>query len=84
VVAPCLADARKRGDCRILVAPDHITSIRSKTHAGGPVPFVLWGKGVEPNGLTAYSEAEAAKAGVLYPDGHRLVPDMIQAKTLPR
>lgn len=82
VVAPCLAAARSRGDVRVLIAPDHITSLASRTHAGGPVPFVLWGPGIRPNGLRAYNETEAARAGVLYPEGHTLVPAMIREQEI--
>ncbi|MFP6584539.1 MAG: cofactor-independent phosphoglycerate mutase, partial [Candidatus Hydrogenedentota bacterium] len=77
VVAPCMAFARDCGDCRVVIGPDHITSIDSRTHAGGPVPFILFGPGVESNHLDHYSEDEAAKAGVLYPEGHTLIPSMI-------
>lgn len=77
VVAPCMDFARKRGDCRVVIGPDHITSIASRTHAGGPVPFILFGPGVESNGLEFYSESESAKAGVLFPEGHTLIPTMI-------
>jgi 2,3-bisphosphoglycerate-independent phosphoglycerate mutase len=77
VVKPCMDFARARGDVRVIIGPDHITSIASRTHAGGPVPFILYGPGIESNGLSCYSEEEAAKAGVLYPDGHTLIPSMI-------
>jgi 2,3-bisphosphoglycerate-independent phosphoglycerate mutase len=65
-----------------LIAPDHITSLASRTHAGGPVPFVLVGPGVRHNGLNAYNETEAARAGVLYPEGHTLAPAMIREKEI--
>jgi hypothetical protein len=35
---------------------------------------------VASNGFGCYSEAEAAKAGVLFPDGHALVPRMIDPR----
>jgi 2,3-bisphosphoglycerate-independent phosphoglycerate mutase len=73
VVAPCLAWAERRGDTRVLVAPDHFTLISTKTHAGGPVPFALYGPGVPASGQTAYSEGVAATSGILIRDGHRLV-----------
>jgi len=82
VVAPCLAYARERGDVRVLVAPDHVTALSTKTHAGGPVPFALCGPGIKPNGATCYSEPEGAKAGVLFPDGHELLPTMIQVVSI--
>ncbi len=82
VVSPCLEHARAMGDCRVLVAPDHVTSLSTRTHAGGPVPFALCGPGVGQNGRSAFSEEEGAKSGVLYPNGHELVVDMITKESI--
>ena len=82
VVKPCMDFAKARGDVRVMIGPDHITSIDSRTHTGGPVPFVLYGPGVESNGLACYSEVESEKAGVLYPEGHRLIPSMITEENI--
>ncbi len=73
VVAPCLEWAERRGDTRVLVAPDHFTLISTKTHAGGPCPFALYGPGVPVGVQTAYSEGVAATSGILIREGHRLV-----------
>lgn len=78
VVAPCLDFALKRGDVRIAVAPDHITALSTKTHAGGPVPFAMFGPGVVPDTTSVYSEPEAAKTGIVFPNGYELVPAMIE------
>lgn len=82
VVAPCLEFALKRGDVRVLVAPDHITALSTKTHAGGPVPFAICGPGIVPNGARVYSEPEAAKFGLLFPEGHELLPHLIRAERI--
>ena len=82
VVSPCLDRARAMGDCRVLVAPDHVTALSTRTHAGGPVPFALCGPGVVQDGRSAYSEEEGAKSGVLYPNGHELVVDMITKESI--
>lgn len=82
VVAPCLAHALDRGDCRVLVAPDHITAISTRTHAGGPVPFAVCGPGVQTDKRTSYSEQEAEKSGISFPRGYELVPHIIGAKTI--
>jgi 2,3-bisphosphoglycerate-independent phosphoglycerate mutase len=58
---------------RLLVQPDHPTPLALKTHVVEPVPFVLWGAGVEANGSTAYSEAQAAATGLLVAPGYRLM-----------
>ena len=77
VVGPCLDYARRSGDVRILVAPDHVTAISTRTHAGGPVPFALFGPGLAPNGCEAYNERAAARVGNLFPDGYKLTPYML-------
>lgn len=87
VVSPCLDSAIARGDSRLLVAPDHVTAIETKTHAGGPVPFAACGPGISPAGATSYSEAAAAAANVVIPRGHLLLPhllttDVVTAATL--
>ena len=82
VVSPCLAWAAERGDCRVLIAPDHVTALSTRTHAGGPVPFAMVGPGIVPNGLSCFSEEEAARAGVLYRAGHELVPAMLREREI--
>ena len=78
IVAPCLDHLDAHPDLRILVAPDHFTTIQTKTHAGGPVPFGLCGAGIRPNGHSAYSERAAAATGVLVEEGYTLVERMIR------
>jgi len=73
VVAPCLQYADRHGDIRLLVAPDHFTLISTKTHAGGPVPFGVFGPGIPASGSAGYSEGTAASSGILIPEGYTLV-----------
>lgn len=82
IVGPALAYQEKHPDCRILAAPDHFTTIETKTHAGGPLPFALSGPGIVPNGGLAYSEADAAQTGLVLPDAHTLVARMFQDPTI--
>ncbi len=74
VVMPLLDYAQRQKEARILVAPDHITAISTRTHAGGPVPFAMCGTGIGANGAGRYCETEAERFGVLFPEGHRLLP----------
>lgn len=53
------------GELRVLALPDHPTPIEIKTHDGEPVPYVLWGAGIEPDDTTSYSERAAAESGTL-------------------
>ncbi len=74
VVMPILDYVQRQKEARILVAPDHITAISTRTHAAGPVPFAMCGTGIEVNGARRYCEIEADRFGLLFPEGHRLVP----------
>jgi 2,3-bisphosphoglycerate-independent phosphoglycerate mutase len=66
------------GNVRILAMPDHPTPVEIKTHVGEPVPFVLWGPGIVPNGAHAYNEQAAEGTGLLLDPG-RLVMDELLA-----
>ncbi|MCP4643036.1 MAG: hypothetical protein GY851_21500, partial [bacterium] len=86
VVAPCLAHLRKGGPFRLMVVPDHVTAISTKTHAGGPVPFAVCGHGVGgapvaggEGKVGGYSERDAATTGVVLLEGHRLLPAVFHA-----
>jgi 2,3-bisphosphoglycerate-independent phosphoglycerate mutase len=64
---------------RLLAMPDHYTPIATKTHEGLPVPFLLWGDGVSPNGANSYSEEAAAATGLaLDPEGWRVMDMLLQ------
>jgi len=41
---------------RVLMTPDHRTPIALRTHSREPVPFVIWGSGVEPDSMVCYAE----------------------------
>jgi 2,3-bisphosphoglycerate-independent phosphoglycerate mutase len=87
VVAPCLDHLKKGGPFRLMVVPDHVTAISTKTHAGGPVPFAVCGEGVSGDGpggggetiVSGYSERDAAATGVVLLEGHRLLPAVFRA-----
>jgi 2,3-bisphosphoglycerate-independent phosphoglycerate mutase len=67
-----VSQALERDDLRLLVLPDHPTPLELRTHADEPVPFVLWGPGVEASGAEGYSE-KSASAGPLVDPGHTLL-----------
>jgi 2,3-bisphosphoglycerate-independent phosphoglycerate mutase len=60
-------------DIRILAMPDHPTPIDIRTHTGDPVPFILWGKGIEANGARAFTEAEMGSTGNYFESAHILM-----------
>ncbi len=82
VVGPCLEAARSHADWRVLAAPDHVTALSSRTHAGGPVPFAVWGCGVASNGVARYDEASAEAGGLVIDPGYALIPWIIRTDRL--
>ena len=42
ILAPLLGELEALGDFRLLVAPDHPTPLAIRTHAGDPVPYLLY------------------------------------------
>jgi 2,3-bisphosphoglycerate-independent phosphoglycerate mutase len=62
-----------RKELRVLAMPDHPTPIEVRTHVSDPVPFVIWGSGIEAQGAAMYSEAEANRMRLLVKDGYNIV-----------
>ena len=58
---------------RLLVTPDHYTPVSKKTHVNHPVPFLLYGSGIDKEDIL-YSEKNAEKSGLFIKDGHKLMP----------
>lgn len=77
IVGPLWAEAKRRGDVRILVSPDHPTPIHLKTHSHGMVPFVLAGAGITPGGFASYDEVVAASSQHVYADGWKLMQQVV-------
>jgi 2,3-bisphosphoglycerate-independent phosphoglycerate mutase len=78
VVGPVLQGLGRRGEeWRVLMLPDHATPISLRTHARDPVPFVLAGNGIEPNGVRRFNEEEAKSGGFGMMEAAELLKMMI-------
>jgi 2,3-bisphosphoglycerate-independent phosphoglycerate mutase len=73
VVGPMLAGLERLGPCRIVMTPDHRTPIALRTHSREPVPFVLWGEGVEADAMQTYDEIAGEKGSLQVAHGHWLM-----------
>ncbi len=73
IVGP-LRQALAGQDVAFVVTCDHFTPIAEKTHTPDPVPFLLWRAGMEPSGLSAFTEAQARSTGLAIESGHELLP----------
>jgi 2,3-bisphosphoglycerate-independent phosphoglycerate mutase len=68
----------KNPDTRVLVSPDHPTSCRLRTHLKGAVPFVLYGKGIEANGVELYNEVQAQASDIRFDEGHQVMEYLVR------
>ena len=68
------------GAHRVLVAPDHYTPIARRSHVGEAVPFLIWpAPGGTAAGAARFTEAEAAKTGLVVERGHELLGRLFAA-----
>lgn len=79
VMLPILLDGlNKYDDYKILIAPDHPTPLSTKTHARDPIPFLIYHKRGEIDGIPAFDEQSAAKTGLYVDKGYKLLDMMIK------
>jgi 2,3-bisphosphoglycerate-independent phosphoglycerate mutase len=67
----------KNDGFRVLVMPDHPTPVKTQTHDAGPVPFLLWGTGINSNGVSRFTEKEAVKTGIMVDKGYELMNNLV-------
>ena len=73
IVGPLLEALPKFGAWRMLVSPDHRTTLRTRAHAHGAVPFTIAGTGVDSKGQASYDEVTAAASDLAFEKGHDLM-----------
>ncbi|MBU2499090.1 MAG: cofactor-independent phosphoglycerate mutase, partial [Proteobacteria bacterium] len=69
-------------DYRVMVISDHLTPVVKRTHTNEPTPFA-WASKEEieavPRGLP-FTEASALKSGLIFEEGHELMPAFLSGK----
>jgi 2,3-bisphosphoglycerate-independent phosphoglycerate mutase len=76
VVGTIMKGIKKFSDYRILLLPDHFTPISVKTHTEEPVPYAIFGSGVNTKGSKAlsYSENICRRKNILmFENGYKLM-----------
>ncbi len=73
IVGPLLAALPHYGEYRILIEPDHRTTLKTRAHAHGAVPFAAAGHGIVPNNATTYDERTASTTGLSFDPGWQLM-----------
>ena len=65
-------------DYRLLIAPDHPTPIRCRTHTSDPVPYIIYDSTMQRKAVAHYSEKEARATGNYVPEGYKLLDRFIK------
>lgn len=73
VVGPVLEKLKTFDEWRVLVAPDHPTPIRHRTHTPDPPPFCMAGTHVRGVQQAPYNEDEARQSDLHVDPGHELM-----------
>lgn len=66
IVGTILNHFGKHEDVRILLLPDHPTPVKARAHTRAPVPFVMYGRGIDPDGAETFSEKTAEEKGLKF------------------
>jgi 2,3-bisphosphoglycerate-independent phosphoglycerate mutase len=74
IVGPLLEALPGHGEWRVLVSPDHRTTLRTRAHAYGMVPFAMAGTGIAAHGQPSYDEAVAEASDLAFERGFELMP----------
>lgn len=79
IIAPLLLGLAKYDRYRVMILPDHPTPLVTRTHAGDPVPYIIYdSKKAQQSGVESINE-ETAKTTDIYVDkGHTLMPHFLK------
>ena len=78
LVGPVLEAMEKRGPFRAIALPDHPTPIASKTHNSDPVPFALYGAGIQPDANTVYNENLLQSGSLVFDPGTKMMRTLLR------
>lgn len=79
IVEPLLEASLELGPVRVLVITDHLTPVRLRTHARGPVPFAVWEPGRATIGQPKkFCERSAQATGLMIRPGYTLMEAFIR------
>lgn len=68
-----VAKAVEKDEVRLTVVPTLMCRVETRQHDERPVPFLMWGPGVESRAQLTLTEANAEQSGIKIDDGTRLI-----------
>jgi len=78
VVGTILNEFKERDDFRVIVLPDHATPVSVRTHTSDEIPFSIYGKGIDADQITVYSERAALASKLIFKSGSDLMEYFIK------
>ncbi len=78
IVSPLLQARADFPELRVALLPDHATPISARTHTVDPVPFAVWGEGIEADEMEGFSENEAKKGRFRQMAGYKFLPTIFK------
>ncbi len=73
IVGPVMAELKNYKSWRMLVMPDHPTSVLTRGHSGEPVPFAMAGEGIKSELHLPFGEINANRTGIIVNNGYELM-----------
>lgn len=65
-------------DYRILIMPDHPTPLETMTHSAEPVPFLIYDSRKKENGVSSFTEKNAAETGEFVEHGPDIMSMLLE------
>lgn len=79
VIGPICEQLTEAGEAfRMLIAPDHPTPIRIRTHSSDSVPYMLYDSTAPGNYTWNYNEKDAKASGNYVAEGYKLIDKLFQ------
>ena len=78
VVGTILDEFKGKKGFRLIVLPDHATPIAVRTHTREPIPFAMYGEGVEKDKVDTYSESAAKNSKFFIEDGFKIMETFLK------
>ena len=63
---------------RVAVLPDHATPVSARTHTRDPIPFAIYGTGIESDDIADYSESSARNSNLFIQQGYKIMEMLLR------
>lgn len=77
ILGPVLKALDEYDDYKVLIMPDHATPLALKTHTNDPVPYLIYHKKKEVEGVDCLCENSAKETGNYIPVGHTVMDKLV-------